>query len=202
VSEYPSPAGHRRPPVRLPQETLHWRQEAAYAFVVATFSTVLGGLVGVVWYAVAPRLGIVAVAHGSSATMKSLISDDLWLAFLGAVAGIVCVAALLLVSPRAARGPGATLGLGVGGLLGMLVAARVGHLLGHPHLADALRSAFPDVPLKALDYYVHLFDYTVRAKAVLLAWPFAAVALNSVILAARTENRPTPAMVSAYPGSS
>ncbi|HVS69472.1 MAG TPA: hypothetical protein VHA79_06195 [Mycobacteriales bacterium] len=202
MSDYPRPAGYWLPPVRRPHERVRWRQEAANAVVVTAFSTLLGGLVGVIWYALAPRLAIVAVAHGSSAPMKSLISDDVWLAFIGLVAGILCVAALRVVSPRASLGPGATLGLGVGGLLGMLVAARVGHLLGHPYLSDAIRAAYPGVSVKALDYYVHLFDYTVRAKAALLAWPFAAVALNTVLVLNRTENRPTPVMVSAYPGSS
>lgn len=178
------------------------RAEAQSALVVTAFSTLLGGLVGVIWYAVAPRIGIVAVANGSGNTMKSLIGDDVWLGTIGALAGVFCVTVLRLTAPRAARGPGAMLGLGVGGLLGMLVAARVGHLIAHPHLYHALRAAFPNVPLQAITYYVHLFDFSVRAQAVLLAWPFVAVFVNAFVGGVQPVNQPTRVPGSTYSGSS
>ncbi|HWC35151.1 MAG TPA: hypothetical protein VG650_10025 [Mycobacteriales bacterium] len=181
---------------------VQWGREVRVAVAVASFTTLLGAPVGVLWHAVAPRLGIVAVAHGSGAPMKSLIGDDLWLGLLGALAGVVCVLALLIVAPRESRGPGAMIGLAAGGILAMLIAARVGYLLGHPPLKDALRVAFPNVPAKSLAAYLHLFDVSVRAKAVLLTWPFAAVLLNAAIIGLRGPNEPTAAVASAYPGSS
>jgi hypothetical protein len=177
-----------------------WRAELRVMVLVTMFSALLGEAVGLIWHALAPTVGIVAAAEGSSAATKALIGDDLWLALLGIVAGVVCVALLIVVAPDGARGPGATLGLAVGGVLGSIVAARVGHLVGHHDLTGVLHSSLPQVSDKVDRLILHYFDFTVRAKPVLVAWPAAATLLNTLIVAVRRTNRSVPAYGYTYPG--
>jgi hypothetical protein len=93
-------------------------------------------------------------------------------------------------------------GLAVGGFLGRLNAARVGHLIGHRELADAVRNGFPGVTPKGVEIVLGYFDFSVRAKGVLLSWPLVAVLLNALVLFIRSLNERAPQRVSPYPGSS
>jgi hypothetical protein len=190
---YQAPAPDKPDPV-------DWRAELRILVLVTAFSALLGEAVGLIWHALAPTVGIVAAAEGSSAATKALIGDDLWLALLGIVAGVVCVALLLVVAPDAARGPGATVGLAVGGVLGSIVAARVGHLVGHHDLTGVLHASLPHVSGKIDRLILHYFDFTVRAKPVLLGWPFVAILLNTLIVALRKTNRSVPVYAYTYPG--
>jgi hypothetical protein len=114
----------------------------------------------------------------------------MWLALLGLIAGVVSVAVLYAVARDAAGGPGAVLGLAVGGLLGSLVAAHVGHLVQHPHVVHQLHAAYPGISAHAVSAVLGYFDFKVRAGAVLLAWPIAAVATQVGVVLVRTRKQP------------
>ncbi len=181
---------------------MSWWAEARSALLVATFATLLGSVVGVLWHALAPQVEIVAAAQGSASAMKALIGDDLWLGLLGIIAGIVCVALMWVAAPHASRGPGAFIGLAVGGLLGALVAARVGHLAGHRDLTNVLRARAPGISSADIKLVLSYFDFSARWKSVLFTWPLASVLLNALIAGFRVANEPTRLVASAYPGSS
>jgi hypothetical protein len=180
-----------------------WRAEARNALVVTLYVALFGSVVGVVWHAIAPRLDVDRVLHGSEAAMKPLIGDDVWLGVLGCLAAVICVAALIAVSPNTARGPGAQVGLVVGGILAMLVADRVGHLIGHGAFVATVRNEYPTgTPARSIDYVAGLLDLKARATAVLFTWPVVSVVLNVLIVAMQRPNQPTRLRVSTYPGSS
>jgi hypothetical protein len=105
----------------------------------------------------------------------------MWLALLGILAGVVTLAVALLIAPDATSGPGAVLGLAVGGVLGSLVAAQVGHLVQHPHVLADLRVAYPGITRQSTATILGYFDFRVRAKAVLVAWPLAAVIGHTLV---------------------
>jgi hypothetical protein len=187
-------------------DRIRWRQETRNTLLVTAYVALLGSIVGIVWHAVAPRVDIIPLAtRGSQGAMKPLIGADVWLGGLGLAAALVCVVTLAIVDRDATEGPGAMLGLAVGGLLGMLVAARVGHLMGRHDLYDTLRTRYPN-PTAAVDKqlraYVLTWDLRVRAQGVLLSWPLAAVLLNGVTIALRRPNEVPPVRQPAYPGSS
>jgi hypothetical protein len=162
-----------------------WRREAVVAGLVATYSVVLGGVVGLLWAKFAPHLAIAQAAQGSEAASKAVLGDDLWLAMLGGIAGLVCVAVLAMVARDSGRGPGAVLGLAVGGLLGTMVAAQVGHLVQHPDLVAQLHQAFPTLDDQTVGRVLGFFDFKLRWKAVLIAWPVAAVVMQALVVIGR-----------------
>jgi hypothetical protein len=183
-------------------EAVDWRREAVVGALVVVFSTLLGGAVGPIWHAVAPRLNLVAANDGSSAATKLLIGDDLWLGLVGVLAGVLCVLALVSAFPAAARGPGAVIGLAVGGILGSIVAAHIGHDIGHRQMTASLRRTFPHAQPGGIRVFLSYYDFRVRALPVLVGWPLAAVAcagLVSLTGAIREAGQSTAAV---YPGSS
>ena len=182
-------------------DPVDWSLEAGTALLVTVFGALFGAIVGVLWHAVAPQIGVVAAVEGSSAATKALIGDDLWLGLLGIVAGVVAVLLVTLVAPNATGGPGAQVGLAVGGVLGMLVAARVGHLIGHQDLAGVVATRFPQGGQRVVDLVLGYFDFKVRASAVLLTWPMASIFLSTSIAWVRAlKNQPTVRPASPYPG--
>jgi hypothetical protein len=161
------------------EATINWRTEGVVFVLVTAYSVVLGGVVGLIWPRVAPHLHLLPAINGSEAATKALLGDDLWLGLLGIVAGVLCVAVLALVAKDAAGGPGALLGLAAGGVLGSLVAAHVGHLVEHPHVVSALRAAVPAITHREIVTILGYFDFRLRYKAVLVAWPVTAVAVQA-----------------------
>jgi hypothetical protein len=180
--------------------------EASTALLVTAYSVLLGSVVGVLWHAVAPRLNVVSALKDTTVGMKPLIGQDVWLGLLGLMAGVVCVALLRVVAGGQADGPGAQIGLAAGGLLGMLVAERVGHLIGlhafDASTATAVRALLPNVSQQGIRYVIGLIDLKVRTRAVLFGWPIVSVLLNVIIVAMRRPIPPTRVVVSAYSGSS
>jgi membrane protein YqaA with SNARE-associated domain len=167
------------------EAAISWRTEGLVALVVVACSAVLGGLVGLVWPRVAPHIHVVPAVNGSEAATKALLGDDMWLALLGAIAGVVSVVLLAFIARDTGSGPGAVVGLAIGGLLGSIVAARVGHLVEHPHIVIAIRAGFPGITPHSVTAIVGYFDFRVRARAVLVAWPLTAVALHAVLATLR-----------------
>jgi hypothetical protein len=203
VSEYADWRGWQPAPtwgVAAPE--VFWRRESVMFGLVTVFSTLLGGAVGPVWQAVAPRLNLVSANDGSAAATKLLIGDDLWFGLVAILAGAVCVALLMLAAPRTGQGPGAVVGLAVGGLLGAIVAAHIGHQIGNRQMTRDLAATFPHARASGIRAFLSYYDFRVRARAVLIGWPVAALAclgLVSLAAMAREKRRLAPAN---YPGSS
>lgn len=144
---------------------------------------------GLVWWLVAPVARLVKRPEGVFAVgshTETAIAADGWFAILALVTGVVAalLAAFLLRDHRL----GALAGLAVGGLLGSLVAWRLGVLLGPPAISDSAaglaNQARFDGPLE------------ISAMGVLLAWSLAAVVTFFAAVAgldAREPHEPVPA---------
>jgi len=76
-------------------------------------------------------------------------------------------------------------GLAVGGLLGSLVAAHVGHLAQHPNVLSVLHTWFPTITPHSAAAVLSDFDFRVRARVVLLAWPLTAVVAQAAVVGLR-----------------
>src|SRR5690242_275301 len=102
LADAPVPLGWQgvSTPYGVTADPTDWRQEGVVAGLVAVFSTLLGGAVGPIWHALAPKLDLVAANNGSAAATKALIGDDVWFGFIGIAAGVLCVAVIASVSPR------------------------------------------------------------------------------------------------------
>jgi hypothetical protein len=179
-----SDVGRSGPAIRL-------RAEAVVAVLVAAYSVMLGEVMGLIWPRVAPHIEMLRALEGSEAAAKAVLGDDMWFALLGIVAGLVAVGILLLVGRGAARGPGAVLGLAVGGVLGSLVAAHLGHQIQHPsivapRLVADLKALAPRLSHHQILGYLNTFDFTLRADAMLLAWPMTAVIVHAASLVVRS----------------
>lgn len=183
IADAPVPVGWRgvSAPFGVAADPIDWRYEGIVAVLVAVFSTLLGGAVGPIWHALAPKLNLVSANNGSAAATKALLSDDVWFGFIGLAVGVFCVAVAAFVSPRLVRGPGAMIGLAVGGLLGSAVAAHIGHHIGHDDMLAALHRTFPGARPSGIRDYLQFYDFKVRATSVVLAWPFAAVACAGLV---------------------
>jgi hypothetical protein len=175
-------------PVPVAEPTISWRSETVVAVIVAAYSALLGGAVGIAWSAYAPKIylprpaahsRLVAAINGSEAAAKVLLGDDMWLALLGILAGLVSVAVLFLVARDSGGGPGGVIGLAVGGVLGSIVAAQLGHHLQQPHVVATLRSSFPGITHHSVTEILSLFTFELRTKAALLAWPITAIVLHA-----------------------
>jgi hypothetical protein len=168
--------GRSAPVARPADRRLDWRRELTAFGLITVFSALVGGAVGPIWHAVAPQLNLVSANDGSAAATKVLIGDDLWLGLVGILAGVACVLVLAVVARAMLRGPGAVLGLAAGGFLGSLVAAHLGHRVGHHQMVAGLATAFPHAKQHGIRLFLSYYDFRVRARAVLLGWPLAAVA--------------------------
>jgi hypothetical protein len=150
------------------------------AAVVTAAVTVSGAVVGVIWPSVSPHIALVGAVNGSEATYKALLGDDVRLAQLGLVAGILSVGLLLAVGGRAARGSAAVLGLAVGGLLATAVAARVGVLVRQGPMTHEIRGTFPGVSTHSVHLITGYFGFRLRATGVYVVWPVTAVVLHAL----------------------
>ena len=143
------------------------RAELRAGLLVVLGCAVAGVVLGVVWRLVVPLAEMEKTATGVLPVggAETEVAADGWFAVCAALAGVLAAvaAALLLRSGRL----GALVGLAAGGLLGALVAWRVGLLLSPPELAASAKEA------RVGD----TFEGPLRMSAygVLLAWPTAAV---------------------------
>lgn len=159
------------------------RAEIGLGVLVAAYSALLGAGVGLIWAATSPRIQLGAAIDGSESAAKPLIGDDVRLALLGIVAGLLVAATVLVAGHRRERGPGEVLGLAVGGVLGALVAARVGELARHHEMVKALAVAVPGVTSADTTRLLGYFGFHVRATGVLMLWPIAAVGAHLLVTA-------------------
>jgi hypothetical protein len=153
------------------------RREAAVGALVAAFVGLAGTAVGLVWSGVAPGVAVGPLAAGFSGAYRYQIGADAWFLLLGGLAGVLCGLAVTLVFGE--RGPGAAVGLAVGGTLAAIVGDRVGYLAVRGTTTAALRAigAHPDPGT------ISQIDFRIRALGVLGAWPIAALVVLLVVVA-------------------
>jgi hypothetical protein len=161
---------------------------------VAAFNAVAGGLAGVIWAALGTRatlLGSGRKLEYNPQSVKYLLSNDLRFALVALVAGIVLAVLLLAAGRDDWLGPGAVVGLAVGGVLGALVAAHVGHAIAGPRLiARAQRLAGGNVPTANIKAFVAPIQFKVNWWLGYAAWPFAAVAVFLTTISLRERSDP------------
>jgi len=165
-------------------------RETVVALFVTAYSTLLGGAVGLVWHAVAPKIALIVTKSAINAPMtyKVFLSDDLTFALVGVVAGILIVLVLVGIGGDAAHGPGAVIGLAAGGVLGALVAAHVGHQIGQHALTSTIHHYVPTAPAAQVKPFIQEVGFTLRWRVGLFAWPFAAVGVLAGIVALRRDS--------------
>lgn len=166
------------PPPASTAPTPSVASEVAAGVGTAAAVALLGAPIGLLWAAVAPKVSVVRTSEGLnllSAQTKAFVGADGWFLVIGLLAGVLC--GVLAWRFGRSRSLATVLGLTVGGVLAAVIAWRVGHLVDVPRLAATLRS-LSGKPI--IDPTLDL-----RAKGVLFAWPFAAVAAFLVLLGIR-----------------
>jgi len=158
-------------PVRLPEDLV-------VLVVVAVAVTLVGSAAGLVWSAVAPKLALAQVAVGVEASFKSELGADMGFAAVLLVTGALCGLVVVLAG---GRGPGAIAGLVVGGLLGALVAARVGYLADHDRTLHVLHHYGATVK-EFRDAGIDPF-FRLHATGLIAAWPLASLLVAAVVIA-------------------
>lgn len=177
------------------------RAEVRAGLLVGLGCAVAGVVVGAAWRFVVPLAVLEKEATGvvQVGGAETEVAADGWFAVCAALAGVVAAlaAVLLLRSGRL----GALVGLAAGGLVGALVAWRVGLLLSPPEIAASAKE------VRVGD----TFEGPLRLSAlgVLLAWPTAAVITFFAVVAGldvespgadRTDHLPEPAGHVPHPG--
>ncbi|MCX4727156.1 hypothetical protein ACIPW9_04215 [Streptomyces sp. NPDC090052] len=162
------------------------RAELVQAAVVAVVLAVLGVLLGLLWMWLAPRVPL--ISDGKAVYLKDsegeqAIGGDGTFALLGLAFGVVSAAAVFLFRRRG--GVPLVIALAVGGLLGSLLAWRVGIWLGPSQdvvaaAKHAGKGVTFDAPLK------------LAAKGALLAWPVAAMIVHLGVTAVFGPRDPEP----------
>ncbi len=151
---------------------------------VASVLVLVGALVGLVWWWVAPVAQVRIESTGGyfvDPDPETYVASDVWFAGLSVVAG-AAAGALLWRYSRAAM-TAAVVGLAAGGLAGALVGRWVGQYLGRVDGAAASRlpvGSVISVPLK------------LQAEAALIALPVAALAgwlVHDLVVDLRTARR-------------
>ncbi|TNM63277.1 hypothetical protein FHN55_15730 [Streptomyces sp. NP160] len=159
----------------------------ARALVPVLGPVLLGAVVGVVWWLVAPTGPVVLLQGGSvlgAADPELTASQDGWLVVLGAAAGLVCgVAAAARPGDAPVR---RSLLVVAGCLFGAVVASQVGAWLGPASVADQVAGGAD--PARGL-----VSPLRAHSAGVLLAWPaLAALVMTMGHLSAAWSGARTP----------
>nr|WP_240449258.1 AAA family ATPase [Streptomyces harenosi] len=166
------------------------KAEVREAVVTAVGATIAGALLGVVWWWLAPRVPLVGesadgnwVVYLKDTEGEQAIGVDGTFTLLALAFGAVSGAAVFLLRRRG--GVPLVVGLGVGGLLGSLLAWRTGVWLGPgqdviAHAREVGKGVTFPAPLK------------LGAKGALLAWPLAALLVHLGLTALFGPRDPEP----------
>jgi hypothetical protein len=161
-----------------PERAWQWPGDGIAFAVTTVVVTLSGSVAGLVWTALAPKLSVPRVLLGSEAPFRSQIGADAWFLLVAAAAGVLCA---LVAQAVGGIGPGVMAGLAVGGAAAAVVADRVGYLAHRGTTLAALHAAGVD----PAGVNLGVIDFRVRALGVLVAWPLAAVVVQTVAVAVR-----------------
>jgi hypothetical protein len=160
------------------------RSELRTGLVVVAGSLVAAVLVGILWRVITPLPHLVTRADGVYLTGgedEVAVAADGWFAICSATVGLVCALVVFARMRQARLGP--LLGLALGGLLGAVLAWRLGVALGPGNLRDTAKGLATntefDGPLK------------LSARGVLFAWPLTST-VAYFALTAGLEPKPVP----------
>ncbi|GAA3370300.1 hypothetical protein GCM10020367_16410 [Streptomyces sannanensis] len=161
-------------------------KELRDAVLVAVALTVVGVLLGLLWLWLAPRVPL--ISDGRAVFLKDTEGEEAAGAdgtFTLLAAGFGVIAAAVVFRLRKHGGIPLVVGLAVGGLLGSLVAWRLGVWLGPTqdlvaHAKEVGKGVVFDAPL------------ALGAKSALLAWPVAALLTHLGLTAAFGPRDPEP----------
>lgn len=170
------PAWAWPPPQSVPADPINWATEGLIALVGTIFLAIAGAVAGLLWDAAAPKLSFRALAASADQTFRPQIGADAWFLLVTVLVGLVTAVAFCLAIRR--PGPGAAVGLAVGGLLGALVADRVG-FVAERHAAVAGLHA---IGYRATGDLVTQVDFRVHALGVIAAWPLVALAVLGIFV--------------------
>ena len=168
-----------------------WRQDVPRALVVVLGSVLLGAPAGLLWSALAPRLTVTFGQAGPSApdleSTKAFIGADGSYVLVMMGVGVLCGLLGWYLARRS--GPWTVAALAVGGVLGALVAARVGVLPGSHEALQALRHGGAGDP--PVDLYLGRLQGDtphLRATWAAVAWPVGALLAFLVPAAVRPDD--------------
>ncbi|WP_344601090.1 AAA family ATPase [Streptomyces glaucus] len=188
--QVPPPAGGGTPSDAYGQDGPGTRTEVREAAVAAAAVALTGALLGVLWWRLAPSVPLVGDVTGRSWVVylkdtegEQAVGVDGTFTLLALAFGLVSAVAVFLLRRRG--GVPLVVALGVGGLLGSLLAWRVGVWLGPAQ--DVIAHA------KAVGKGV-TFPAPLRlgAKGALLAWPLAALVVHLGLTALFGPRDPDP----------
>jgi Protein of unknown function (DUF2567) len=136
------------PPATASAGPVVTRREALVALLTVVGLVVLGVLLGVLWAKISPDRprGLVIDAGIIPDETESFVASDGRFAILTAIAGVL--AALVLWSRPAWRGPAALIGLAVGGALGALATDGIGRWLGGGSTGGPVDTTIDALPLQ------------------------------------------------------
>ncbi|WP_282793180.1 DUF2567 domain-containing protein [Streptomyces sp. CC224B] len=162
------------------------RREIGQAAVIMVAVAVSGVLLGLLWLWLAPRVPLIAdkqAVYLKDTEGEQAIGVDGTFTLLGLAFGFVTALVVFLVRRRG--GIPLVVGLGLGSLLGAVLAWRAGVWLGPEtdvvaHARSVGRGVVFDAPLE------------LKAKGVLLAWPVAAMVTHLVLTALFGPRDPEP----------
>jgi hypothetical protein len=174
------------PPPSMPvaEPALRWPADGIEFAVTTVLVVLTGPLVGLLWAAIGPELPLARALTGSGQAYRAEVGADFHFLLLTGTAGLLCAAVAVALRRD---GPGVLLGLVVGGSLAALVADRVAYLVHHGETLETLRHL--GVSLSVLQRFGIDPFFKVRAEAVLVAWPMAALLLFTLALAIRSRAR-------------
>jgi hypothetical protein len=157
-------------------DPVNWAHEAVVAVAGTLLLALSGAVVGLLWDAAAPKLSFAALAANADQVFRPQIGADAWFLLVTVLAGLVTATVLCLAVRR--PGPGAAVALGAGGLLGALVADRVGFVAERHAAVVGLHS----VGFPSTGDLVTQVDFRVHALGVIAGWPLAALAVLGVFV--------------------
>jgi len=166
------------------------RTELLIGAALLAGSALLGLLMGLIWHWVAPRVPLYADSSDIyllNPEGEQSIAADMYFAIIGLGCGLVTGGLAYWRSRAREGGLGVTLGLALGGLLGGYIAWKLGVALGP---SGNIVATAKSVPLGHTFYG----PLALTAKAVLLAWPAAAL-LALVALTGMFTPKPTTGVV-------
>lgn len=176
------PPGYPWAPPQVRERLWRPRRDLTTAAIVVLALGALGSIVGLLWSAWAPDLTVHRLV-GSEAPFTWQFGIDTSFLLLAVLAGAVSAVAVYVLG---GRGPGAALGLALGGVAGAAVAARVGYLAERGHTLSVMRYA------RIPSAYLDVLEFKLRALSIAAAWPLVAVGVFLIIAAIHDDTRSLP----------